>query len=175
MSTWRHLKPIHERAVLDAALRAHNARFNCSLEIVATPDPPDAIAADGQFNVWLEHTDVFYPGWAEDLTSLAASNRDHKPIHAGIHVDIDSVVATKYCNSVLSKVQNPEYAPFISKYGPGILAVGLETPWLSQDTVDAVNFEWDRRESMSVEQVFSHIYLCYRTGGINHAVLWERP
>lgn len=49
----------------------------------------------------MEHTDAFYPGWAEDVTSYAASDKPHKPMARGLHSDMDEQLADAFSKIVL--------------------------------------------------------------------------
>lgn len=64
MPTRREINSKHERAVNDAALRAHNEIVRANFQVASRPDPPDAILVDGNQRMWMEHTDAFYPGWS---------------------------------------------------------------------------------------------------------------
>jgi hypothetical protein len=173
MTTRREIKSKHEGAVIDAALRAHNKQLGALFQVESRPDPPDAILVDGNQRIWLEHTDVFYPGWAEDLTSFAASDKIHRPMRKGFHIDMDNQVAEVFVKLVIEKFNNNSYKPAVNQYGPGLLIVGIESPWLDDETVQAINEHWAEIGSPDLSSVFRWIYLGFRLGGENKAILWK--
>ncbi len=173
MTLRRDINREHETAVIDAAVRAHNTRTATSFEVEARPDPPDAILFDGTMRTWIEHTDAFYPGWARDLTSFAARDRKHHPLHRGIHVDMDARFAMEFCRVVQQKLENRSYAKVVAELGPGILVVGLESPWLAEDTIETINDHWRQLGSPDLSSVFAYVYLGYRADDANQAVPWQ--
>ena len=78
MTTRREINFLHEAAVIGAALLAHNEQVGRAFKVESRPDPPDAVLVDGNLRTWMEHTDAFYPGWAEHLTSYAATDKVHR-------------------------------------------------------------------------------------------------
>lgn len=174
MATHRENKDMHEAAVITAAVAAHNVLTGSAFVIESRPNPPDAVIVDGTSRFWVEHTDAFYSSdWAIDLTTFAASDKEHIPLERGVHVDMDSTLAEKFCSVVLKKLSNSSYAPLADEYGPGILVVGLETPWLSNDTIDSINFRWNEIGSSDLSSVFRWVYLGFRNEGENRAIPWE--
>ncbi|MEX2474650.1 hypothetical protein [Marinobacter sp.] len=172
MATRREINSQHEKAVMDAALHAHNQRMGTAFSIETQPDPPDAILVDSGNRTWMEHTDAFYPGWAEDITSYAASDKSHKPMARGLHSDMDEQLAEAFIRVVVKKFGNEAYRPTIEKYGPGILIVGLESPWLDAETLRVINQKWADLGQPDLSSVFSCVYFGYRAGGQNRAELW---
>jgi len=172
MATRRQIKSLHENAVIGAALRAHNHRMGAAFSVESQPDPPDAILVDGNDRTWMEHTDAFYPGWAEDVTSYAASDKPHKPMARGLHSDMDEQLADAFSKIVLKKFNNKEYKPVIDQFGPGILVVGLESPWLDEETLRVINQKWAVLGNPDLSSVFQWIYFGYRSDGRNQAKLW---
>jgi hypothetical protein len=173
MTTRREINSKHEGAVIGAALHAHNERMGAAFQVESRPDPPDAILVDGNQRTWLEHTDAFYPGWAEDLTSYAASDKIHRPMRRGLHMDMDNQVAEVFAKVVIEKFKNKSYQSAINQYGPGILVVGIESPWFDDETVHAINEHWAERGSPDLSSVFRWVYLGFRLGGENKATLWK--
>jgi len=93
MTTRREINSKHESAVIGAALLAHNEQVGAAFQVESRPDPPDAILVDANQRTWMEHTDASYPMWAEDLTSYAATDKVHRPMRKGCHMDMDNQVA----------------------------------------------------------------------------------
>ena len=174
MVTRRVLKPVNESFILNAVIEEHNCLFRLNLSVEARPDPPDAILSDGATTTWLELTNTFYPeGWAQDLTSYAATDKAHQPMEHGLFTNMDAMFAICFCDLVLKKASKPSYAPFVQRYGPGILMVGLESPWLNPNTLDAMCAEWAKRGSPDISTTFAHVYIGYRSNGANYATRWD--
>lgn len=174
MSSRAAVQKAHEAAVLSAALAEHNRAFGTALEVLSRPDPPDAVLSDGARTTWLELTDAFYSdAWARHIVGHAAGE-PHRPMRQGLYVDMDAQLADRFCNIVLQKAGKASYKPFVQQYGPGILVVGLESPWTDgEDTVAAINQEWAARGNPDISATFEHVYLGFRDNAGNHAVLWR--
>jgi hypothetical protein len=168
------VKSAHELSVLRAGLAEHNRIHNLSLSVISQPDPPDAILSDGLITTWMELTDAFFsPEWARDLNSYA-TDEQHKPMAKGLYMNMDAQLASAFCEIVIHKYQKSSYKPFIAEYGPGILVVGLESPWLGDDTIDEIDREWASRGNLDISETFSHVYIGYRNASGNHAFKWPR-
>lgn len=176
MGTYRQNQDKHELFVVDAAITAHNALTGSTFTIESRPDPPDAIIRDGGKRLWVEHTDAFYSSsWARDLSSYAASDKQHHPMPPSMHMSMDERLAAEFCKRVIEKYCEPTYAPLVAQYGPGILVVGLESPWSDHNTIDAINYRWKEVEgSPDLSAVFGWVYLGHRNRGTNEAVLFDQ-
>ncbi len=172
MARRRDINGLHEATVLAVALREHNRLNGLDLKIVDRPDPPDAMLSDGVLTTWMEHTDAFYPGWAEDLSSFAASDKKHRPIRQNWHLNVDVTFAKIVCDRIEAKVRNTTYQSVVDQHGPGLLVVGLETPWLDRDTHAAIDHEWRQRGSPGLERYFRHVYFAFRVFQGRRAALW---
>lgn len=173
MSNRAAIQDAHELAVLEAALAEHNRLHGLFLEVVSRPDPPDAILSDGKTTTWLELTDAFFSAeWARDLNSHAASE-EHMPMRSGPYMDMDAQLAARFCDLVCKKAAKTSYKPFIAKYGPGILVVGLESPWLDDETLLEITRKWAELGKPNISATFSHVYLGYRNGEGNCAMAWS--
>lgn len=173
MTIRREINSKHESAVISAAVHAHNHQVGMAFKVESRPDPPDAILVDGSQRTWIEHTDAFYPEWAEHLTSYAATDKLHRPMRKDLHVDMDNQVADAFVKAVLGKFNSKSYKPVLNQYGPGILVVGLESPWLDDETVSAINEKWADLASPDLSTVFSFVYLGFRLKSVNKAILWK--
>lgn len=173
MTTRREINFQHESAVIGAALLAHNEQVGRAFKVESRPDPPDAVLVDGNLRTWMEHTDAFYPGWAEALTSYAATDKVHRPLRRGLHMDMDNQVAEVFAKVVLEKFNNRSYKPAVNQYGPGILVVGIESPWLDGESLQAIDEKWAELGSPDLSSVFRWIYLGFRLDNENNAILWK--
>lgn len=174
MATRREIKAKHETAVINAAVSAHNKCTCSKFQVESLPDPPDAILTNRYTRIWLEHTDAFYPGWAEDLTSYAASDKEHRPMRKGLHMDMDNIFAEVFVEVVIKKINNRLYPPLVDKFGPGILVVGLESPWISSDTFQTLNNKWIEIGNPELFSFFRWVYLGFRDDdNKNLAIPWN--
>ena len=90
-------------------------------------------------------------------------------------MDMDNQVAEVFAKVVIEKFNNKSYQSAIHKYGPGILVVGIESPWADDETLHAIDEHWVKRGSPDLSSVFSWIYLGFRLDGENKATLWKPP
>ena len=168
------IQDAHELAALSAGLAVHNLLHGLNLAVISRPDPPDAILSDGSITTWMELTDAFFSqAWAMDLSSYA-SIKGHQPMAKGVYMDMDKQLAINFCDLLAVKVEKNSYKHLIQQYGPGILVVGLESPWLDAESIDAIDGEWLDRGSPDFSGTFAHIYLRYRNASGNQAFAWPR-
>jgi hypothetical protein len=166
------IQDAHELAVLRDGLAEHNRVHGLSLKVISRPDPPDAILSDGSSTTWMELTDAFFSErWAMHVSSYA-SIKGHKPMARGLYMDMDKQLAVNCCDLLTKKTAKNSYKPLIQQYGPGILVVGLESPWLDGETLDAIDEEWSSRGSPDISVTFAHVYLRHRG---SHTFAWPRP
>ncbi len=172
MKSRAQIQQAHEEAVLRDALAEHNRIQGLALAVVSQPDPPDAILSNGTVTTWMELTDAFFSvEWARHLSSYG-SIKGHKPMRSGGFTGIDKQFAANFCDLVQQKAEKQSYAPFVTSYGPGILVVGLESPWLDGETMDEVSSEWNARGSPDISATFAHVYTRHRTAGGNIVLPW---
>lgn len=172
MNTIPEIKDKHELAVMEAALAEHNRLHGSALAIVSRPDPPDAILSDGATTTWMEHTDAFFSGeWARDLTTHAASVA-HRPMEQRGYLEPDAQLAGAFCKCLLDKAGKSTYAEYVEQYGPGILVVGVESPWLDEDTIHEINRAWTELGKPDISATFGHVYFGYRDQAGNRATVW---
>lgn len=170
MYTSSDMKQQHETIVIQAALKEHNRLYGNGLRVIARPDPPDAILSNGAYTTWLEHTDAFFSEeWAKALSTTA---------YVSIKVDMDSSIdaqfADVFCQRVLDKHNKESYNTSISRYGPGILVVGLESPWLNSNTLQEINNRWQELGKPDISTTFTHVYIVYRDqNNRNYAFEWQ--
>lgn len=164
----------HESSVLAAAIEEHNRIHGLCMKVILRPDPPDAILSDGSTTTWMEHTDAFFSAdWARDLNSKAA-DEPHQPMAKGVYVDMDARFANVFCDRLITKAAKSSYKSWLEQYGPGIIVVGLESPWLDDETLNAIDEQWTALGNPDVSSTFAHVYLGYRNGNGNKALKWPR-
>ena len=173
MKSRAEIQKAHEDAVLLAGLSEHNRLHSIELKVISRPDPPDAILSDGSITTWMELTAAFFSqAWAKDLSSYN-SIKGHLPMASGPYMDMDKQFAKNFCDLLQRKVGKSSYQPIINQHGPGILVVSLESPWLDEESLTAIDEEWAERGSLDVSQTFAHVYLRHRAGGGDIVRLWK--
>jgi hypothetical protein len=174
MKSRAEIQNAHEIAVLTAGLAEHNRFHGLSLEVISRPDPPDAILSDGSITTWIELTDAFFSeAWARDLSSFA-SIKGHEPMARGVYMNMDMQLAENFCDLLVKKATKNSYKPLIQQHGPGILVVGLESPWLDDETINAIDDEWLRRGSPDISATFAYVYLRRRNASGSDVFAWPR-
>lgn len=48
----------HEDAVIEVFIKWLNSKQGTNFKVICKPDPPDAIAKDGDQYIWIEHADI---------------------------------------------------------------------------------------------------------------------
>ncbi|MRV75714.1 hypothetical protein GJ700_28760 [Duganella sp. FT92W] len=173
MKSRAEIKKAHEDAVLRAGLTEHNRLHALKLEVISRPEPPDAILSDGSMITWMEVTAAFFSNeWAKDLSSYN-SIKGHIPMESGLYMGMDKQFAVNFCDLLQQKAGKVSYQPLLKRYGPGILVVSLESPWLDAGTIDEIEEEWTGRGRPAISKTFAHVYLRHRAGGGDIVRLWN--
>ena len=171
----RDLKNVHEEAVL-RQFKSHLESLGSYLNILDRPEPPEAIAdLDGE-RTWIEITDAFLDKkHAIGLTTYAADDVEHIPDEGRLIVEPDAqfsnvlhaVIEAKYDKATM---QNIAFAQ-----GPGILLVGIFTPF---NTAAAVARDESRSVADLIKRkpvsVFDWIYVYEGTGHRSFHVLYQK-
>ncbi|WP_287719502.1 hypothetical protein [Nitrosomonas sp.] len=121
------VKETHENSVLEAFKNLSEFNGN-TVKILSKPEPPDAIIAINNKDVWVEITDAFItPEHATSLTSSAAKDKEWiKSPKKSINIDnfyeiLKSVILKKYTKKSIKKI-------YLER-GAGILIVGYFSPF----------------------------------------------
>ena len=117
-------------------------------------------------------TDAFHSDkWAQDLYSYATPGEPHKPLGPGPYVNMDIQTATRFASLLKKTLSNKSYAEPYQKYGPGILLVGMQSPWFNAQTCDIMRSECGKTDWTSDLGYFSHVYISYRS--VNQQIFEE--
>ncbi len=96
MNRRRAIQQAHERAQVKAFITWLNSRYGARYEVVAEPNPPEAIIRSGRTTRWVEVTGAFWSdAFAQDEYSYATLSEKHKPIGNGPFVDPDAQFAAR--------------------------------------------------------------------------------
>lgn len=144
----RNLKSAHEDAVL-RHFGEHLQSKGIPLHIVARPDPPEAVVDLGGQRTWIEITDAFLnSSHAKSLTSKACADARHVPDGKRFIVEPDLTFSSVLHSVIEAKYDKASMHSIASAQGPGILLVGIFTPFKT-----AANVACD--EALAVSQLAS--------------------
>ena len=156
MNKRTEIKKEHERALINNFLRWCNPEY----EIVGEPDPPEAIVKFGNKITWIEVADVFLSGeYARDEYSYATPKETHIPMRPGPYINMDEQLANHFVKVLKDKLTKPSYLPFKSSYGPGILVIGMRSPFFDQETVDIMREKYQAENWSDDLGCFEKIYI----------------
>jgi hypothetical protein len=120
-----------------------NSRYRARYEVVAEPNPPEAIIHSGRTNRWVEVTDTFWSdAFARDEYSYATPGEKHKPIGNGPFVGPDANFAARFVDVVRKKLEKKSYLPSTETYGPGYLLVPIMYPLFNSHSLRNMKEAW---------------------------------
>lgn len=171
----RELKNAHEKAVL-RQFSTHLENENSCLEILERPEPPEAIVEINGERTWIEITDAFLDqDHAIGLTSGAADDMEHIPDDRRLIADPDSTFSSVLHAVIGAKYDKTSMHSVAADLGPGILLVGVFTPFTTAKSVscdEAVAIA--SLVSKKSIQVFDSIYVYEGTGERTFHLLYRR-
>lgn len=175
MVSRRDLKMVHEEAVL-RHFAAHLQNNGASLEVLQRPEPPEAIVSLNGETTWIEITDAFLDQkHAIGLTSGAADDVHHIPDDGRLVVDPDATFSNVLQSVIEAKYDKESMRSIAAALGPGILLVGVFSPFTSAESVandeaSAVAGLISRKPA----KLFNTIYAYDGTGKRSFHVLYRR-
>ena len=148
MVSRRDLKSVHEEAVLQH-FKAHLEAQGVILQILDRPEPPEAIVElDGE-RTWVEITDAFLDKkHAIGLTSGVCDDVKHIPDDGRLVVGPDEMFSTALHSVIEAKYDKKSMRAISADLGPGILLVGVFTPFTTAEEVTGT-------EATSIAQLVS--------------------
>ena len=174
MVSRRDLKSVHEDAVL-RQFKAHLESNGGRLEILERPEPPEAIVELDGNSTWIEVTDAFLDkDHAIGLTSYAADDVNHVPDDGRLVLEPDATFSAVLQSVISAKYDKATMQSISESNGPGILLVGVFTPFTTAEAV--AHEEADsvaRLVAQKPVQVFSTIYVYEGTGNRAFHVLYR--
>jgi len=154
------LKDAHEDSVL-LSFQKYYATLSKSIEILAKPEPPDAIITINGVETWIEITDAFFSNeLAESITSYASVDKKHKPVSKEdrFFIEPDQQFSDTLKSVILKKFQKQSIGRVYKQFGQGILLVGVITPFSSAEELVISEKKNLISAIKSEEQRFKHIY-----------------
>ncbi len=129
------VKKQHERAIVARFLNFYNDANGTHFVVDSEPEPPEAIAKDGDNYIWLEVTDAYWSDeYAKDLNSFATGEAP-QPVGGGPFMNMDAQHAERFVRLVRNKLSKSSYKPACDAHGKGILIVGMISPFFNETTI----------------------------------------
>jgi hypothetical protein len=174
MTTRRPVKDKHERYLIDEFIRWRASQTNEFFHVVSRPDPPEAIVQSHQRITWIEVTDAFHSDrWAQDLCSYATPGEKHKPMGPGPYVGMDKQISKRFALLLKKKLSKESYAKTHAKYGPGMLLVGIQSPWFDGQTCEMMREACRRMDWSTDRGYFSHVFISFSSLNVQTFQRWE--
>jgi hypothetical protein len=157
----RHIKKRHEQAMIATFLRYYNRINRANYQIVATPNPPDAIVSDGIGYKWIEHCDIYR------CPAEAEADYDSSCLQSRQNVFPESQIVNALIKNIQGKLDKPSYSEAFAKHGLGILLVVIRDSLFSDSTLEEmVEVLNDLRETFESKGCFEAIYLTWNSKGV---------
>jgi hypothetical protein len=135
MVSRRELKSVHEEAVL-RQFATHLENEGGCLEVLGRPEPPEAIVKLNGERTWIEITDAFLDqDHAIGLTSGASDDMEHIPDDGRLIVEPDATFSSVLHSVIAAKYDKASMRSVAADLGPGILLVGVFTPFTTAEAV----------------------------------------
>lgn len=170
----KNLKSVHEAAVL-RQFQAYLKSGGIRLEILERPEPPEALVELNGQRTWIEITDAFLDqDHAIGLTSRASEDVEHIPDHQRLIVDPDASFSSVLHSVIGKKYDKSSMRSIAETQGPGILLVGVFTPFTTAEVVahdEAAPVA--KLISSKPIPIFNTIYVYEGTGQRNFHVLYR--
>jgi hypothetical protein len=169
-------RPIHQKheiCVINDFISLNHKQTGELFEVISCPDPPDAILRSNQRTTWIEVTDAFYSDeWATDKYSYATPGEKHREMSPGPYIGMDEQLRNQFLEIVKQKLSKDSYSDASTKYDPGILIVGLDSPWSDEQTAEMIIEACKSKEfKEEYKSYFSHVFISYRN--FNYQVIEE--
>lgn len=175
MVSRRNLKHIHEAAVL-RQFKEYLASNGIQLNVLERPEPPEAIVELNGKRTWIEITDAFLDKrHAISLTSGASDDVENKPDKRRLIVNPDETFSTVFRSVIEAKYDKNSMQSISANHGPGILLVGVFTPFTTASAVAHEESEIiAKMAAKKTVQVFEKIYVYEGTGQRSFHVLFHQ-
>lgn len=166
MKPREQIQRAHEDAVINTFLAWYNLRNTTNFTVIEKPDPPDAIAQDGDKFIWIEHADI-YRSYEEAQEERSYVNPGEKPYVRKEHpiFSPDERTAIAFMTTLDKKISKGSYEEWHIKYGQGILILTERDPLFSQSTWACINEHLDSATFGNDKGFFKSVFFGYRCMG----------
>ncbi len=174
MNRRRPVQVKHERYLVDEFIRWWELHTGEHFKVILRPIRPDAIVRSDQRTTWLEVTDTFFSDtWAQDLYSYATLGEKHKSMEPGPYIGMDEQTAVRFASLLKKKLSKKSYAKTHSKYGSGILIVGMQSPWFNGETCKMMNKACSQTDWSTDKGYFSSVFISFSSLNQQTFEKWE--
>lgn len=176
MANPRHaVKQAHERYQVRLLLKALNARYRSSYEVISEPEPPEAVIRSNRNLRWVEVVTAYLNAdFARDLNSFATEGEAHHSISGKVIVSPDEQFSENFVSVVQSKLEKKTYEQYRDLYGPGYLIVSIQNPFFGEDLLNTISELW-QTANINDLGCFRSIYLTYRQDRDYRVRRWTPP
>ncbi len=163
MKPREQIQRAHEDAVINSFLAWYNSKNTTNFIVIEKPDPPDAIAKDGDKLIWIEHADI-YRSYEEAQEERSFVTPGEKPYIRKEHpiFSPDERTAIAFITTLHKKISKVSYEEWHIKYGQGFLILTERDPLFSQSTWDCINEHLDSTSFINNTGFFKSVFLGYR-------------
>ena len=173
MSERRKTLRDHESIIIERFVEWYNEKHDQDYFVHKRLDPPDAVIINNKDEKsFIEFTDVWYSGaYARDHYSYASKDEEHVPMK-GPFVNMDDTFSRRFAKQVKNKKEKKSYSDAYDKYGPGMLLLYLQYPWLNELTF---RFMEERLEETEINDTgyFSTMYIGWPSRGESAFSEWD--
>lgn len=164
MNGRRPIKQKHEICVINDFILWNQKQTGELFEVISRPDPPDVVVRSNQRTTWIEVTDAFYSEeWATDKYSYATPGENHQKMAPGPYMGMDEQLKSRFLKIVKQKLSKDSYSDIYNECGPGILIIGLDSPWADKQTAEMIIDVCKSEELKEVDKgYFSQVFFFYR-------------
>ncbi len=172
MNKRRPVQDKHERGLVDAFIGWWGQQTGEQFQVIARPNPPDAIVQSEERTTWIEVADTFFSeAWAEDRYSSATPGEEYRPMISGLHVNMDAQFAERFVALLGNKLTKKSYAESFQKHGPGILLVGMQSPWFDSNTCELMREFCAKADWSANRGYFARVFISFSS--LNRQVFEE--
>lgn len=176
MNKRRSVQEQHEQFIVDAFISWWALRTGEKFQVIERPHPlpPEAILRSQSRSTWIEVTDAFHSKeWAQDIYSYATPDEPHTPMGPGPYMNMDAQMAARFAKLLKKKLSKASYAKPNEKYGPGILLVGMHSPWFDGKTCELMHEECRGTDWSADLGYFASVFLSFRSLNQQTFVEWK--
>jgi hypothetical protein len=164
MNKRRPIQEKHEKFLVDAFIKWWASHTNEHFNVISRPHPlpPEAIVQSEIRTTWIEVTDAFYSSkWAQDLYSYATPGETHKSMDSGPYVGMDVQTARQFIEVLTKKLSKKSYADVYNQHGPGILLIGMQSPWFNERICSLMHDECKKADWSIDRGYFSNVFISF--------------
>ncbi len=157
------VKDAHEDAVIAQFVVWLNNQSGKRYQVIAKPEPPDAVLkCDGEYT-WVEHADIYRSAEEahEEYSAVTPGEREY--IHSEHSIrEPDERLASALCVTLQKKLSKESYGEPNGRYGPGILLLMERDALFNKSTLKCIYERMQDCKYPNDKGFFAKVYLCVR-------------